>query len=38
MCEGKVKLVQCTHEDEAKQGSPILGYGRVFGDVFMKLV
>jgi hypothetical protein len=27
MCEDKVKLVKWTHEDEAKQGSPILGYG-----------
>jgi hypothetical protein len=32
MCEDKVKLVQWTHEDGAKQGSPILGYGGVFGD------
>jgi hypothetical protein len=38
MCEDKVMLVQWTHEDEAKQGSPILGYGGVFGDVFIKLV
>jgi hypothetical protein len=38
MCEDKVKLVQWTHEDEVKKGSPILGYGGVFGDVFMKLV
>jgi hypothetical protein len=32
------KLVQWTHEDKAKQGSPILGYGGVFEDVFMMLV
>jgi hypothetical protein len=38
MCENKVKIVQWTHEDGAKQGSPILGYGGVFGDVFMKNV
>jgi hypothetical protein len=38
MCEDKVKLVQWTHEDEAKKGFSILGYGGVFGDIFMKLV
>jgi hypothetical protein len=31
MCENEVKIVQWTHEDGAKQGSPILGYGGVFG-------
>jgi hypothetical protein len=38
LCEDEVKIVQWTHEDGAKQGSPILGYGGVFGDVFMKHV
>jgi hypothetical protein len=36
MCKYEVKIVQWTHEDGAKQGSPIMGYGGVFGDVFMK--
>jgi hypothetical protein len=30
--------VKWTHEDGAKKGSSILGYGGVFGDVFMKHV
>jgi hypothetical protein len=34
--DDKVKIVQWTHEDGAKQGSPILEYGGVFGDVFIK--
>jgi hypothetical protein len=38
MCEDKVNIVQWTHEDGAKKGSPILGYVGVFGDVFMKHV
>jgi hypothetical protein len=38
MCKDEVMIVQWTHEDEAKQGSPILGYVGVFRDVFMKHV
>jgi hypothetical protein len=38
MCEDEVKIVQWTHEDGAKKGSPILRYGGVFGDVFIKHV
>jgi hypothetical protein len=36
--KNKVRIVQRSHEDGANQGSPILGYGGVFGDVFMKHV
>jgi hypothetical protein len=38
ICKDEVKIVQWTREDEAKQRSPILWYGGVFGDVFMKHV
>jgi hypothetical protein len=38
MCKDEVKLVQWTHGYGAKQGSRILGYGGVFGDVFMRHV
>jgi hypothetical protein len=38
MCKDEVKIVQWTHGYGAKQGSPILGYGGVFGDVFMRHV
>jgi hypothetical protein len=36
--KNKVKIVEWTHKDGAKQDSPILGYGGVFGDIFIKHV
>jgi hypothetical protein len=38
MCKDEAKIVQWTHEEGANQGSPILGYGGVFRDVFMRHV